>query len=354
MFKTLSELVTPSASPNLRLTIEAVSVHEIGDYQKLAERFRTAFGARRVSFRELSPGLYEMDVLRVDPLAKGLSPDEFQRMIAVPHSWSALPVGRTDRGSAMLIDAVAMPHFLIGGTTGAGKSGSMHALLAAAVASKEGANLLLCDPKKNELLDWVPLASAHAVEDDSMVELLEAAVEVMEQRYRFMAARNVRNLWQEADVLAGLGGPVVIVVDELADLLATARRDAGEPLTRLAQKGRAAAMQVVVATQNPKAELFSASTGTTTLRTNLNTAIALRTGRVQDSDVILGSGSATSGIDASTIDPSIPGTALTREGVYFRFPYLGEQDIATFSQDRSRGSSIDELLDLALATQESE
>lgn len=157
-----------------------------------------------------------------------------------------------------------------------------------------------------------------------MVDALTTAVELMDRRYRYLAHHGFKTVWDDPITLEALGGPVLVAVDELADLLDGCGKDAGTPVARLAQKGRAAGIHLLLATQNPRADLFGKPHGTQTLKANLPARIALRTGTTSESNIILGDGTSgpSSGADASEIPESMPGAAVDKAGRWFRCPHL--------------------------------
>lgn len=174
----------------------------------------------------------------------------------------AFVVGVDVTGETITARLSDLPHLLVAGTTGSGKSVFLSSLIAQ-LATRRPADvrLLLADPKRVELsmFSHLPhLAGDVATETADIVTMLSYAVEDMEGRYERM---------REAGVRKGdeIGLPyLVIVVDEIADLVLQAKQAALTPLTRLAQLGRAANVHLVAATQTPKAEVLP-----TILRNNL-------------------------------------------------------------------------------------
>lgn len=332
---------------NVDFTFRLVQGTTVTDVQNSGPRLKSAFGAVRVDISERTPGYATVKIFRQDPLVNPIAvPYYLDRLLERRHSWVGLPVGVTSQGSSHRLNLVNAPHVLLGGSTGSGKSGAAHSLLAAAVTSVEGANLILLDPKRTELTAWSSAATCHATESESMVDALEFAVALMEDRYRWMEKHSVRNLWQSPEALSAVGGVVTVFVDECADLLMASKKAAGVPLARLAQKSRAAGIELICATQAPRSDLFTTTNGCETLRSNLNTPIALRCVRSSESDVILGVGMSASGITSSGFDVDLPGLAVGVDGKVFRFPYITDSDVEIVLRGVPAGKSMDELKQL--------
>lgn len=204
-------------------------------------------------------------------------------------SWSAagpglpLALGLDIGGEPVVRDLIDAPHLLLAGTTGSGKSVCLHALLLSLLVNHgaQALRLLLIDPKRVELSAYhgLPHLLAPIVTDGvEGCRSLKNLVKEMEKRERLLAARGARE-W--ADLADGAPPRIVVVVDELADLLAQAP-EAEEPLVRLAQKARATGIHLVLATQRPDAATFSGL-----LRANIPSRIALTVLKSADSRIIL-------------------------------------------------------------------
>src|SRR5699024_2123131 len=136
-----------------------------------------------------------------------------------------------------------------------------NAIIAATVTCAESPQLILVCPKRVELSHWNAAALRVATEPDDLAPAFADAVAVMRSRYDVMADKSVKNLADAPDLLRELGGPSLVVVDESADYLGLTGKDGGKPLPEIAQRGRAACVYLHLATQNPKAELFSKTNG---------------------------------------------------------------------------------------------
>ncbi len=199
-----------------------------------------------------------------------LSSDAFSATTA------ALPLalGKTASGDSAVVDLAAMPHLLVAGATGAGKSVFINAILLSLLYSRTPAQLrlLLIDPKMLELAIYsdIPHLLAPVVTDMNLAPAaLHWTVEEMEARYRSMANAGVRhittfNTAAEAGKLKDEDGNplaplpyITVIIDELADLMMVAGKKIEISISRLAQKARAAGIHIVLATQRPSVDVIT-------------------------------------------------------------------------------------------------
>lgn len=174
-------------------------------------------------------------------------------------------------------DMLKQPHLLIAGATGSGKSVVINGLVYTAMYDSPAAvQFILIDPKRVELVDYKPLPHTlmYASEPGEMVEALEKAMEITESRYKAMQRQRVKKYPD---------GALYVIIDELADLMTTARRQVQPLIQRLAQVGRAANVHIIAATQCPLATVIP-----TPIKVNFDSRVALRTRSAQDSRNILG------------------------------------------------------------------
>lgn len=174
-------------------------------------------------------------------------------------------------------DMLKQPHLLIAGATGSGKSVVINGLVYTAMYDSPAAvQFILIDPKRVELVNYKPLPHTlmYASEPGEMVEALEKAMEITESRYKAMQRQRVKKY---------PGGALYVIIDELADLMTTARRQVQPLIQRLAQVGRAANVHIIAATQCPLATVIP-----TPIKVNFDSRVALRTRSAQDSRNILG------------------------------------------------------------------
>lgn len=180
--------------------------------------------------------------------------------------------------SSLYLDMATQPHLLVAGATGSGKSvvinGILHGILVGKTPASAG--LILVDPKRVELVGYrnTPHCITYASEPADMVNALKTAIRITEDRYRQMQTEGVRKY---------TGGDVWVVIDELADLMTTNRREVQPLLQRLCQIGRAAKVHVIAATQCPLATVIP-----TAIKVNFDARVGLRTRSAQDSRNILG------------------------------------------------------------------
>jgi len=212
---------------------------------------------------------------------------------AAPEDWSPLTVwlGKDVAGRAIGADLARMPHLLVAGTTGAGKSGCVNAMLASILlrATPHEVRLVLVDPKQVELnhYDSIPhLLTPVITSPRKAATALQNLVREMEQRYAYMALARTRNLIEMNKVRERRGEPalpyVLCVIDELADLMMVAPADVEDSIIRLAQKARAVGIHLVLATQSPRVDVITGM-----IKANVPSRIAFAVSSQTDSRVIL-------------------------------------------------------------------
>ncbi len=217
-----------------------------------------------------------------------------------------LPIilGKDVSGKAIILDLVKAPHLLIAGATGSGKSVCMNALIMSLLFkhSPEDLRLIMVDPKvvEMEMYSSLPHLITPVVNESNKVPLaLRWGVNEMEKRYKVLAKVKVKNLKgfnerpksetpeydNDNNLIPSKMPYVVIIVDELADVMMTdAKSDVEMSIARIAQKGRAAGIHIVIATQRPSTNII-----TGVIKANLPTRIAFRVGSGIDSRVVLDS-----------------------------------------------------------------
>ena len=225
-----------------------------------------------------------------------------------------LALGKDIGGNPVVADLMKMPHLLVAGTTGSGKSVAINAMLLSLLykSTAEEVRLIMIDPKMLELsvYDGIPHLLSPVVTDmKDAANALRWCVAEMDRRYRLMAALGVRNIGgynRKVKVAADKGQPildplfkqaesmdetaseltalpfVVVVVDELADLMMVAGKKVEELIARLAQKARASGIHLVLATQRPSVDVI-----TGLIKANIPTRIAFQVSSKVDSRTIL-------------------------------------------------------------------
>ncbi len=217
-----------------------------------------------------------------------------------PHDWSPLTVwlGKDIAGRAIGADLAKMPHLLVAGTTGSGKSACINTLLSSILlrATPHEVRLVLVDPKQVELNHYesIPhLLTPVITSPRRAANALQNLVKEMEQRYGMMSLARARSLPELNRVREQRAEPplpyVLCVIDELADLMMIAPADVEDSIIRLAQKGRAAGIHLVLATQSPRVDVITGM-----IKANVPSRIAFAVSSQTDSRVILDSGGAES------------------------------------------------------------
>ena len=210
-----------------------------------------------------------------------------------PPDWSPLTVwlGKDIAGRAIGADLAKMPHILVAGTTGAGKSACINAMLSSILlrASPHDVRFVLVDPKQVELnhYEGIPHLLTPVITSPRMAaNALQNLVKEMEQRYATMLMARTRNLPELNRSRVERGEPplpyVLCVIDELADLMIVAPADVEDSIIRLAQKARAAGIHMVLATQSPRVDVI-----TGLIKANVPSRIAFAVSSQVDSRVIL-------------------------------------------------------------------
>jgi DNA segregation ATPase FtsK/SpoIIIE, S-DNA-T family len=219
----------------------------------------------------------------------------------------AFALGKTIHGEPYIADLATMPHLLIAGSTGTGKSVGLNAMLTGILyrATPDDVRMIMVDPKRLELgmYEDIPhLMTPVVVEPKKAANALRWAVREMEERYKTLAAYGVRNIEQfnrnvramlEAGETPKEGEPsrplpfIVVVVDELADLMMVAGNEVEESICRLAQMARAVGIHLILATQRPSVDVI-----TGLIKANLPSRISFRVSSKIDSRTILDSNGA--------------------------------------------------------------
>ena len=222
----------------------------------------------------------------------------------------AFAVGRDAAGETIVADIAKMPHVLIAGSTGSGKSVCINTIITSIIykAKPSEVKLVMVDPKVVELsvYNGIPHLLIPVVTDPKKAAgALQWAVQEMVNRYHLFAEKNVRDISGYNEALEAEGveeklPQIVIIIDELADLMMVAAKDVEDAICRLAQMARAAGMHLVIATQRPSVDVI-----TGVIKANIASRIAF---------------AVTSGVDSRTIIDSIGAEKLLGKGDMLFYP----------------------------------
>jgi len=212
----------------------------------------------------------------------------FQRIVA--RSKLALALGKGVSGEALAADLSRMPHLLIAGATGSGKSVCINSIIACLLMhnTAEDLRLVLVDPKRVELAMFAPIPhlafSRIVVDAEDVVSTLQAVIHEMESRYRRFAEVGVRNLeaYNRSPRAVHKLPYWVVIIDELAELMAAAPYHVERQICRLAQLARATGIHLIIATQRPSVDVV-----TGLIKANFPTRIAFAVSSQVDSRTIL-------------------------------------------------------------------
>jgi DNA segregation ATPase FtsK/SpoIIIE, S-DNA-T family len=205
-------------------------------------------------------------------------------------------LGKDISGHGVACDLARMPHLLIAGTTGSGKSGCINAILCSILlrATPDDVRMILVDPKRVELNHYeaIPHLLTPVVTNMKNASLvLQNVVREMETRYEIMGAAKARNLAELNVSRASIGRDtlphILVVIDELADLMMVSPAEVEDAIIRLAQKSRAVGIHLVLATQSPRVDVITGM-----IKANVPSRIAFAVSSQTDSRVILDTGGA--------------------------------------------------------------
>jgi S-DNA-T family DNA segregation ATPase FtsK/SpoIIIE len=249
------------------------------------------------------PGKSTVGIQIPNPNREAISLRELLESDAYQRSTSklTLALGKTIHGEPYVTDLATMPHLLIAGSTGTGKSVGLNSMLTSILyrATPDDVRMIMIDPKRLELgmYEEIPhLLSPVVVDPKKAANALRWAVREMEERYKTLAAEGVRNIEQYnrnvRNILAERGTQdedapkplpfIVVVIDELADLMMVASNEVEESIARLAQMARAVGIHLILATQRPSVDVI-----TGLIKANLPSRISFRVSSKIDSRTIL-------------------------------------------------------------------
>ncbi len=261
----------------------------------LADDLALALSARSIRIEAPIPGkgLVGIEVPNMEPSVVALRDVLESRAFTKLKGLLRMGLGQDVSGQAVAADLRAMPHLLIAGTTGSGKSVCVNAIIAALLLQNtpETLRMMMVDPKRVELTQYngIPHLLAPVIVDvDRVVPALRWVMREMDTRYRRFAkvgARNIEDFNRRAGKKGGDDEPIpyiIVIVDELADLMMQSPEETERVLCRLAQMARATGIHLIVATQRPSVNVV-----TGLIKANFPARIAFAVASSVDSRVIL-------------------------------------------------------------------
>jgi S-DNA-T family DNA segregation ATPase FtsK/SpoIIIE len=256
----------------------------------------------------------------------------------------AVWLGKDISGAAVWTDLARMPHLLIAGTTGSGKSGCINTLLVSILlrATPDECRMILIDPKRIELNHYesIPHLLTPVVSSPKEASaVLANCVAEMERRYERLSSVRARNLNEANRAFRQRGEPtmpnLLVVIDELADLMMIAPQAVEDAVIRLAQKSRAVGIHLVLATQRPSVDVITGM-----IKANVPSRIAFAVSSMTDSRVILDQGGAESLLGQGDMLFKPLGTSRLQR---VQGAYVSEEEIAlVVEQTRQREQELDE------------
>ena len=270
----------------------------------------------------------------------------------------ALAMGKDINGRIVVADLATMPHVLIAGSTGSGKSVAINAMIMSVLykATPEQVRLIMVDPKRVELgmYEGIPhLFTPIITEPKLAANALRNAVREMERRLKLLASRSVRNI-DQYNKLFDSGTPnlfedgeeqeplpyIIIIIDELADLMMLDKANVEEAITRLAQMARAVGIHLILATQRPSVDVI-----TGLIKANVPTRMSFRLATKVDSRTILDSNGAESLLGRGDMLFLPPGTSRVQR---VHAPFVTEKETAAvvdFWKKQGEAEYVESFLD---------
>ena len=294
-FKIDASIVNVIRGPSVtRYELELASGVKLSKITNLADDIALALGATGVRIAAIPDRISVVGIEVPNKLVTTVSAREVLDSAQFERAKSrvSFAVGKDIGGNCIVGDIAKMPHMLIAGTTGSGKSVCMNSLIISLLykAKPEEVKLIMVDPKMVELgiYNGIPHLLIPVVTDPKKAAgALQWAVTEMLRRYRLMSDAGVRNL-EEYNKLAEHSEDydkmpqIVVIIDELADLMLVAAKEVEEAICRVAQMGRAAGIHLIVATQRPSTDVI-----TGLMKANIPSRIAFAVASAVDSRIIL-------------------------------------------------------------------
>jgi len=286
-----------------RYEIEPATGVRVSKIAALADDLARILSAKRIRIVAPIPGksVVGVELPNRNPEMVYLRSIIGSKQFATAKSKLTIALGKTTSGEIYTVDLARMPHLLIAGATGSGKSVCINTIIASFLyqAKPDEVKFVLVDPKKLELSIFKALEGYHLITcedldefvitkaDNAIVALRSVELE-MERRYEILAGATVRNIDEynnrvrNGELDKEFLPYIVVVIDELADLMMTSAKEVEEPITRLAQMARAVGIHLIIATQRPSVDVI-----TGVIKANFPARIAFQVASKIDSRTIL-------------------------------------------------------------------
>ncbi len=293
-FKIEAHIINVTRGPSVtRYEVELDKGVRLNKLTTVADDIALSLGASGVRIAAV-PG--KISVVGIEVPNRSVTTVSLREVIDSPEfhkakSKSSFAVGKDIGGSCIVGNIAKLPHMLIAGTTGSGKSVCMNSIIISLLykASPEDVKLIMIDPKMVELgiYNSIPHLLIPVVTDPKKAAgSLQWAVTEMMRRYKFMSDAGVRDLESYNAIMEHEDGQkipqVVVIIDELADLMLVAAKEVEESICRIAQMGRASGIHLVIATQRPSADVI-----TGLMKANIPSRIAFAVASAMESRIIL-------------------------------------------------------------------
>jgi S-DNA-T family DNA segregation ATPase FtsK/SpoIIIE len=308
-FNITARVVEAETGPVITMfELELAAGVKVSQISALANDMARALGVGAVRVVAPLPGKHTIGIEVPNSEKERVRIKDLIQMAASKCERMAIPLflGKDSSGEALVSDLTEMPHLLIAGTTGSGKSVCINSIITGILLTRrpDEVKTILIDPKRVEMTAFnaIPhLMSPIVTETQRAVQILEWATVKMDERYSLLSEARVKNIYEYNNLGAGevvkRFAPstqeeeakipkrleyIVIVIDELADLMMTAPKEIEAYIVRLAQKSRAVGIHIVLATQRPQATVV-----TGLIKSNMPTRIGFRVAARMDSRIIL-------------------------------------------------------------------
>ncbi len=293
-FKIDAHIINVTRGPSVtRYEVELDKGVRLSKLTTVADDIALSLGAASV---RIAPVPGKISIVGIEVPNRAVTTVSLREVIDSPEfnkskSNSSFAVGKDIGGACIIGNIAKMPHMLIAGTTGSGKSVCMNSIILSLLykAGPEDVKLIMVDPKMVELANYngIPHLMIPVVTDPKKAAgSLQWAVTEMMRRYKTMSDAGVRDLESFNSIVQAEGGEklpqLIVIIDELADLMLVAAKEVEDSICRIAQMGRAAGIHLVIATQRPSADVI-----TGLMKANIPSRIAFSVASAMESRIIL-------------------------------------------------------------------